>query len=1028
MRQFPLRFCVSYNFRVRRVIRVAFDGQDFQPNHRLQRVKLQPQLLKLLPQNPKSTMHTLIKTTCMLLTVALAWNQSSSLTSSAYASGPTDTSDFASANAVLNQYCTGCHNESDKEGGFSVASFGALMNGTPDGAVVKAGVPEESRILDLIDGKDEPHMPPEDEAQPTQAEIETLRKWIASGAKGPSATNRVAMLLARPRVPNLPAAKQQFVTAIAAAGDSTVATASLGSVTLSRRDDASVLWQLDSFAGKVNSLRLSADAKQLAVGSGVSGRAGQVSIVDVSTGRIKQQFMAHNDAIYCASLSPSGKMLATGSYDRQVMLWDVSGETPQPIHTFTGHNGAVYDLDFSPDGSVLATASADQTVKLWNTESLSRLDTLGQPEGEMRSVRITSDGRFVIAGGGDRQIRKWKLVSTSKPAINPMVYARFAHEKGITQLVLLGDRFFATGSEDQTVKIWNSDDLSIASAPVSLSDVPSGIASLGEDLCLVVELTGKQHIVSLDTAGIASSNYAKSNGAVNSESKRSVEVQPGRDEIQRESVSIQEREPNDNASKATAIELPAIVTGSIELASPGRGAEDFYRFNAKAGERWIFDVNAPKDSKVDSWIEVVDATGGSILRTRLQALRESYFTFRGKDSDTSDDFRMHKWEDMELDEYLYSSGEVTRLWLYPRGPDSGFKVYPGRGKRETFFDTTPVAHALGETAYVVRPLSAEEPPLPNGLPVFPIYFENDDDPLRRDGKDSRLKFIAPRSSTYVLRVRDARGFGGDDFQYEIDIRRPQPDFKISVVNTKLAMPINSGREWSVTATRLDGLDGAIEVQVDGLPDGFLATNPLIIEAGQTQAWGTIYATSAAVDAMRLQEVAKETAALGGDAKKETDSGKYKTMNLNLVASANVHGRTITHQLEQKLSLTLTDEKEETFKLVAAADPQQQIETLTIHPGQTITARLILNRNGKDGPISFGKDDAGRNLPHGCFVDNIGLNGLLIPGGQTEREFFITAAPKVKPGTRVFHLRIESSKSTSWPVLLRVVNPSRVVQN
>ncbi|MEZ6076210.1 MAG: hypothetical protein R3C56_11235 [Pirellulaceae bacterium] len=52
---------------------------------------------------------------------------------------------------------------------------------------------------------------------------------------------------------------------------------------------------------------------------------------------------------------------------------------------------------------------------------------------------------------------------------------------------------------------------------------------------------------------------------------------------------------------------------------------------------------------------------------------------------------------------------------------------------------------------------------------------------------------------------------------------------------------------------------------------------------------------------------------------------------------------------------------------------------------------------------MGKEDSGRNLPHGAFVDNIGLSGLLIPEGQTQREFFITAAPKVAPGRRQFHL-------------------------
>ena len=56
-----------------------------------------------------------------------------------------------------------------------------------------------------------------------------------------------------------------------------------------------------------------------------------------------------------------------------------------------------------------------------------------------------------------------------------------------------------------------------------------------------------------------------------------------------------------------------------------------------------------------------------------------------------------------------------------------------------------------------------------------------------------------------------------------------------------------------------------------------------------------------------------------------------------------------------------------------------------------------------GEVPFGKEEAGRNLPHGIFVDNIGLNGLLLLNEQTQREFFITAAKWVPEQSRMFHL-------------------------
>ena len=57
-----------------------------------------------------------------------------------------------------------------------------------------------------------------------------------------------------------------------------------------------------------------------------------------------------------------------------------------------------------------------------------------------------------------------------------------------------------------------------------------------------------------------------------------------------------------------------------------------------------------------------------------------------------------------------------------------------------------------------------------------------------------------------------------------------------------------------------------------------------------------------------------------------------------------------------------------------------------------------------------------------YVDNIGLNGLTLLQGETERTFFITAAKWLSETTRPFHLRSEvEGNQTSWPVILHIRN-------
>lgn len=107
-------------------------------------------------------------------------------------------------------------------------------------------------------------------------------------------------------------------------------------------------------------------------------------------------------------------------------------------------------------------------------------------------------------------------------------------------------------------------------------------------------------------------------------------------------------------------------------------------------------------------------------------------------------------------------------------------------------------------------------------------------------------------------------------------------------------------------------------------------------------------------------------------------------------------------------------------------PGEPLE-LAIEPGQTIQAKVKVTRNGFKGRIEFGKADAGRNLPHGLYVDNIGLNGLMIVEGQSERDFFITAAKWVPETSRQFHLKASTQGGkTSTPVIIHVRRAKSIV--
>jgi len=180
-----------------------------------------------------------------------------------------------------------------------------------------------------------------------------------------------------------------------------------------------------------------------------------------------------------------------------------------------------------------------------------------------------------------------------------------------------------------------------------------------------------------------------------------------------------------------------------------------------------------RGSPVDTKIEILHPDGAPVERVILKAVRDSYITFRGFDA-AAGGARLQNWEEMELNQFLYMQGEVVKLFLAPRGPDSEYNFYLSAGRRRCYFDTSATAHSLDEHCFIVEPLAPGSKFPATGLPIIPLYYANDDDGLRQLGSDSRLTFTAPADGSYLVRVSDVRGFSGDRFVYRLTVREAKP--------------------------------------------------------------------------------------------------------------------------------------------------------------------------------------------------------------------------------------------------------------
>jgi WD40 repeat protein len=888
---------------------------------------------------------------------------------------------------LIQKYCLGCHNQTDRKAGLSLQTREELLKGGDDGPVLGADF-AKSRLLAVLNTDSDTIMPPEDEPQPTNLERERLRNWVLEGAK------MKPIAVGNPTVPTIKPfqkARQPLLSSATINQDGALVLGGRGHVT-AIDTDGSTLWRTE--AGIVNVLSLSAVAAKrwVVAATGTPGALGKAIVLDATDGKLLHEFGGHTDAIYAAAVDGDGKVLATAGYDRRIVLHDVA--TGRVIRVLQGHNGSIFSLSFDPSGNVLCSASADGTVKVWSVATGQRLDTLSQPQAEQYTVIVSPDGQRIFAAGADNRIRIWKLLSLMKPRINPLVVSRFAHEQAISRIALSADgQLLASSAEDGSLRIWRAFPLQPLQA---MPQQPSHVTSLsfvGNKQIFVTRIDGTSEQIAINAVG-------DSAASATSPASAATTAEPATAEEARVLNEIVESDNNDEPASSQTAVLPFRVAGVIKPDGGNDRDADCYRFTASAGQQLVLEVSAEGDNPpLDSRIEVLTQNGEPIIRTVLQAVRDSYFTFRGKDSDTIDDFRVFNWQEMELNEYLYSDGEVVKLWLYPRGPDSGFKVYPGFGKRFTYFGTTPISHALQAPCFVVVPRAPGEALTPNGLPTFPVYYQNDDDPRRALGRNARLTFTAPGDDDYVVRVTDSRGFSGKDFGYTLTVRPPRPRYEVSVSTKKISVAPGTGTEIVFTAKRIDEYDGPIPVNISGLPPGFGFSGPLVIQSEQFKTSGTLYATEAAVVPTAQQLDGIEITA------GELQLGKLEELKLTK---------------DPKLRFRIEADSSGT---VASSEPL----VLQIRPGQTIRAMLRVERLKHDGVLSFGKEESGRNLPHGVFVDNIGLNGLLLLAGQSDREFFITAAKWVQPMRRTFFLKSNIDGITSLPVTLEVVEDADAVR-
>jgi WD40 repeat protein len=176
---------------------------------------------------------------------------------------------------------------------------------------------------------------------------------------------------------------------------------------------------------------------------------GKIKLLDMANDRVLSETTTDAQEIdFWGAWSADETRIAIPTKKRTTLNEFPSGKTTVLLD---GQDKHVFSAQFSPDSQLLATGSADHAVRIWNARSGALIRTLDAHTAEIRAVAFDVEGKRLASGGEDKKVYVWDVASGARQA----EIADF--RGGVRGIVFSHDGTrIATASRDKRLIIWNA--------------------------------------------------------------------------------------------------------------------------------------------------------------------------------------------------------------------------------------------------------------------------------------------------------------------------------------------------------------------------------------------------------------------------------------------------------------------------------------------------------------------------------------------------------------------------------------------